>query len=329
MEVDITEKVARTAKIGAAVLLITIVALTVGIFWQQGRDRYFIAEEAEVVGNTVDIRAKVEGKITELLAAEGETVTEGAVIARVAVNVTEEQLAQLEETLRLSQRNLAEVEKGREVKIPTESAAAADDTVTKAAEKAKRMQELFEMGAVSAVKRDEAQAAYEVAKATAVPTAPNFRTVIEPSPPEVIEAAKIQVRQAEAALAAAKQDAGATEITAPVSGAVYFKDTQVDKEIKPGEVIAGIGDAGTMRLEVKLPIEAQDKILLGQLVSYRLEGADLQGTVQEIITPEAEDSDEETGEPPENFLRVRVSIPSQDLPDLKPGLKTTLKFHLR
>ena len=107
-----------------------------------------------------------------------------------------------------------------------------------------RMNQLYEMGAVSAVKRDEAAAAYQAAVAASSASASYdsnvvYDTTVQAASPEAIKKAELQLRQAQAALERAKGNAAATEITAPVDGTVYIGELAEGMEVQAGQVLLG------------------------------------------------------------------------------------------
>lgn len=340
MEVDVTEKVTRAIKFGVLGLFL-LVFLAVGSVWfLHARQKYMMISDASVASTMVNAQVKVDGKIVELLVQDGEHVEAGDVIARLAVNVTEEQLQQLEQTVELSKRNLAEVQKGQMVTVPSGGGydPAAQERLAQAEARMNRMEELFAMGAISAMKRDEAQAAYAAAQAAASVATPSYQTTYQPSSPEVIQAAELQVRQAEAALENARKDSQSTEIAAPVSGTIYMENISEGAEVKAGENIARIGDAGNIWLEVRVPLNDEDKVRLGQFVNYEIEGHDLQGTVLDIKKPEADTGEAMEMEgtegnlpevPADSCFTVRISLPGNTSFELKPGMKASAKFSLR
>ena len=339
MEVDISRKVNYFVKYGLVGLIAVALLCSAGIWYFQRQNNHMKLYDAQVTSTMVGARTKANGTIAEMDVEDGERVEAGAVLARIAVSVTEEQIQQLEQNLELARRNLAEVQKGQTVTTPVVSGnsgsnAAAQVELARAQSRMQRMNELYDMGAVSAVKRDEAAAEYAAAQAAAsaasVPSV-TYQTTVQPSSPEVIRSAEIQVRQAEAALEAAKKDSQATEILAPVAGTVYCTDLKEGSEVKAGQTIMNIGDAGNIWLEVRVTPQQKEKIRLGQFVTYDIEGHALQGTVLEIEddAEAAEESQESTeGSAPmanDGKSTVKISLPAEVPLDIKPGMKTVVQ----
>lgn len=323
MEVDITKKVQYFMKYGLVGLILIAVAAASGIYYYQHQHKYFNVYDAQVASSLV--AAKVHGNaiVTEKVVGNGEHVEAGDVIAHVQSKITDDDLANLEQTVALSQRNLDEVKKGQTVTVAVPSAAPApaaastprrsgggsSQSAAAAESRMNRMQELYEMGAVSARERDAAVAAYHAAQSSAssysapaassAPSTPavTYQTTTQPADPKAVQAAELQLKQAQAALDNAKQDAAETDIVAPVAGTVYYADG-IDEggEVKAGQTIASVGNAEDIWVEARVSSEKAPNIRLGQFVSYEIDGHKLQGSVQDIQQPsKKDDSDSANG----------------------------------
>lgn len=302
MEVDITEKVKRVLKFGPLALVALAILCALGVWAYQHSQKGLTVYDAKVASTMVGVKAKADGTITELVVQDGDRVEAGDVIARVQVKITDEQIAQLAQNAELAKQNLAQVQRGQTVTVPQSAAPAPmpvpqssgnSQAVANARARLNRMNELYEMGAISAVKRDQAaadlaaaEAAATPAPAVSAPAATRYQTMTQPANPEAVKQAELAVKQAQAALENAKQDSQATEIVAPVSGTVYLgDDIQEGADLKAGATVASIGDASNIWVEARLSPNQKGKIRLGQFVSYTIEGKKYQGTVLDIVDP--------------------------------------------
>ena len=176
--IDISGKIKLLIKFGLTLLLVTAGAIGYGVFEHYHAFRELRIENAKVTGTMVSVRTLVNGKVSEFLFEDGAEVKAGDVIARLEISITEETIQQLENTVELARQNYEDLKQGRWVKVPVKRTRAVRTPVTTSSttqgggsanlaaleERANRMKELFEMGAVSAVQRDAAIAAYENAK---------------------------------------------------------------------------------------------------------------------------------------------------------------------
>lgn len=305
LEVDITEKVKKVMKFGPIALIVIAILCAGGVWAYQHSQKGLTVYDAKVASTMVGVKAKADGTITELVVQDGDHVEAGDVIAHVQAKVTDEDIAQLEQNAALAKQSLAQVQKGQTITVPQASAAPVpapapvqssgnSQAVANARARLNRMNELFQMGAVSAKQRDQAAADLAEAESAATPApavsapAPAVvpRTMTQAPNPEALKQAELAVKQAEAALENAKQDAQTTDIVAPVAGTVYYSDdTQEGTELKAGQTIASIGDDADVWVEAKLSPNQKGSIRLGQFVSYTIDGKKYQGTVTDIKDP--------------------------------------------
>ena len=346
-EIDLTDKAKNVIRFGLVGML-AIGLIVSGIVWSmKANSGEVVTNDAKVASVMVGVRSKTAGTITEILVEDGQEVEAGTIVARLKVDVTEEQIKQLENTVEFSKANLEQVKKGTVVTVaaPAPAPAASYQAGGNSADIAglqrrlDRMNQLLEMGAVSITERDAAAAALAEARAAAVPVAPSApaaTTRIEPASPEAIKNAELAVKQAEMALQAAKTSAQSTEIVANVSGTVFLGDISVDSEVKPGQVIMRIGDATSLWVEAYLPMEKQESARLGQLVSYKIDGKQYKGTVTDIVVPEekaegeqpvaTEGAAEEQDSDVPKKITVKISIPVEEIANIKPEQRAEVTF---
>lgn len=309
--IDLTAKVTKVIRFS----LVGVIALSLVIgyaefkYWH--RDETLVLDDAKVVGTMVSVRVLASGKVTKLSFEDGARVNAGDVIARLEVAITEEEIKQLEATVQLAKDNYAELQNGQMVTVPVQRqrvtyppappptvSSAPSGNLAKLEERANRMAELFEMGAVSAVQRDAARRAYESALAESSSSSYSYSAAPEPiieyyteyvqefrpTPPEVLEGAAQAIKQAELSLNVARQEARETDVIAPVSGTIYY-GVKVAQDLAAGESVARVGDSRELWVEAVVTEEIFDKITLGKLASCTIDGRELFGTVMEKIRP--------------------------------------------
>lgn len=339
-EIDISDNIKKAIKYGLPSLIVFAVVCASIVWYAMYGLGDVVVQDAKVSSSMVGARTKASGVVTEIMVKDGEQVKAGDVLVRIKVNVTEEQVKQLEQTVELSKHNLEQLKKGVTVTTPKYAASTGSSNsgadVERARARMERMKELYDMGAISAVKRDEAIADYNAAVASGSSYTPqtnvSYETTVQSASPEVIKRAELQVRQAQAALEAAKGNAAATDIVAPVDGTVYIGELAVGDEVQAGQVLADVGNAQSLWIEAYLDQEQQEAARLGQLVSYRVYRTKYDGLVTEIIDPaslQQETANTEGGFVsgyPAGKLVVKISIPEDKLGDLKPGEKAEVHF---
>jgi len=331
MEVDVTEKAKNFIRFGLIGLIVLAALAGGGLYLYQHSNRGFVVSDAMVVGSESVITAKGDGKITEVLVQDGDYVEEGTVIARVESKITPEDIAQLEQNVQLAQQSYAQLQKGTTTVTQAPAAPVVDSGAQQRAANAyarmQRMNELFSMGAISAAKRDEAAAAYAAAQAAAnaapAPAAAPQTTVI-PTSPEVLKQAELQVKQAEIALANAKNDQQATEIVATASGVISLAEgLAADSELKNEQEVARIQASNDAWLEAKLTENQAAKVRLGEFVNYEIDGHKLQGTVKDIAAPESDESETDQSK---SLTIVKISLPADPSFTIKSGMSGKIEF---
>lgn len=362
--VDVTNKAKIFIKFGLISLIILSVAVGYAVFHHYHATQNFQIDNAKVTGTMISVRALTNGKIKELTFKDGDTVKAGDVIAKVEVSVTPEQIQQLEEAVNLAKQNYENLKLGQTVKVPvkrTKVIPAAPETknvgvkqpvpatIESLAERARRMDELFDMGAVSATQRDAAKKRYEDALTNGVPPSNESRTVEEieyvdqwqPTPPAVMTTAESAIKQAELALNVAKQEAQQTEITAPFSGVIYYS-VIVDENLEAGNVVAKVGSNSELWLEAEVDEEIFNTIPLGKKVTYQIGEKVFEGTLTEKIAPDVveeepveeniitENTFTESAEPINDKYILKFSIPAENGGvEIKPNTTTAVKFSLK
>ncbi|MBO6177787.1 MAG: HlyD family efflux transporter periplasmic adaptor subunit [Selenomonadaceae bacterium] len=338
MEIDLSKKAGYFIKYGVAAVIALALVISFAVFSFMNKNETLIVHDAAIAGTFVSVKARAPGKIQEISVEDGAFVKAGDPLATIEVSVTEETLNQLKQNVELANKNLEELKKGHDVVVPVSgggdySGAQAD--LSRAEARKDRMEELYKMGAISQVKRNEAVADYEAAKARAAAVRPQtYQTVHHSTSPEIIENAALAVRQAEMALKRAREDAAATEILSPVDGAFFKESAEVGVEVQAGMRLFNIGDAANMWIEARLSPEDIKKIRMGGLVSYKIAGEEYTGTVTEIEESaeqtESEPKAMEGGAPQEETdgkRVVKISL-NEKVTTKKPGTPVEVIFKL-
>ena len=319
-DTDLTAKVNKIIRFALPSLILVAAIIGYAEFRYWHKSEVVRLDDAKVAGTMVSVRVLTTGKVKELLFDDGAQVQAGDVIARLEVDITEEEIQQLENTVQLAKDQYARLQEGQWVKVAVQrervtykqvqsSPGGGSGNLAKLQERANRMAELFEMGAVSAVQRDAARRAYESALAESSSPQTSSEPVVEyyteyvdefrPTPPEVLAGAEQAIKQAELSLNVARQEARETEVIAPVSGAIYY-GVETDTALTAGDSVARIGDNRELWVEAAVDEETFNKIPLGKLATVTVDGKKLFGTVMEKIKPnvaQVTDEDADAEEP--------------------------------
>ena len=337
MEADLSKKAGYLIKYGAPLVIVCTFLITLAVFRYMDSTETIVVHDARVAGTFVNVKARADGVISQILVEDGASVNAGDALATIEVNITAESLEQLEKNVELAKQNLEELKKGQDITVPVVSTvdfSGAQADLARAEARKNRMEELFQMGAISAVKRDEAVSDYEAAKARAstVTTSQTYKTVHQATSPEILENANLAVRQAEIAFKRAKEDATATEIVSPIDGAFYRENAETGSEVQAGMRLFNIGDPTSMWIEARVKKDDTAKLRLGAPVSYEIDGKQFTGTIMEIeaeveaAEQVATDGNAPSGED-DNKRVVKISL-SGDGAAKKPGTPATVTFKI-
>ena len=355
--IDITNKVKYVIKFGLIGLIEFSALIGDMVFNYKHQGESIDINNARVAGTMVSTRVLTTGKVKELTKSDGDEVKVGDVIAKIEVSVTEDQIKQLENAVELAKANYAQLQMGQMVKVPVrkpkikpaQAAPQQSSTSNKAPkslaaleERKNRMELLYDMGAVSRKELEAAIKEYELAKtagtaASEANTAPNQSDIayeieyieqLQPTPPEILNGAQLAIKQAELSLNVARQEAQQTEVVAPVSGTIYYS-VEAEEEVNAGDIVARIGDSSELWLEAEVTESQFDKISLGKLVSYVIDGNELTGTVMEKIAPSSEEEAAvETIESPTATNEPQSSpVPVEPVPNSTSEADTTAEQH--
>ena len=292
-----------------SVIFITFFGIVFIIQYEIGRNIYIVAD-GKIVYEHIQLTAPTHGIVQEVFIKEGELVEQGSILMRMSNTLTDEDLIRLQNNVDLSRQNLEQL-RARYMMVEQNKIKTSDDeeTINAARNKMERMNALYEMGAVSAIKRNEAIEAYENIK-TAL-KAKHKSTTYSPTS-EALYDAELQVKRAEALLQKAYENTGQIDIVAPEKGIIYLLNTTTKSTNEIGDVLVDLQTVENIWIEAEVPLENAEKIYLGQLVTYELDNITIKGTVQEIST--IMDENKEAG-----LKSIRISIP-QNYMDLNKSM---------
>ncbi|ORU01271.1 secretion protein HlyD family protein [Anaerovibrio sp. JC8] len=335
-EIDVTDKAKLVIKYGLAGVL-GLALLCSSLVWYilycaGNLDIY----DAKVAGKMVGARAGAPGSVAEIMVHNGDKVKAGDVIARINVTVTEEQLQQMQQTLELSEKNLAQIRQGVMVQRPRvvqSGGGASSAEIANAKSKLDQMNRLYEMGAISGSQRDEAEAQYQAALSQGSgSTSVTYENTYQPPNEEAVRRAEIRVNQARLALEQARESSSATEITAPVDGVVYLNGIETGSDIKAGDVVAYVGNDNDIWVEAYLNPSESDYALPGQLVSFFVDRKRYEGTIVEVMPPLADEEKETNSEAgysspyPAGKVVVKIAIPAEAREAIHFGDQVDIRF---
>jgi HlyD family secretion protein len=231
--------------VAVGLIAVILIAAAVTRYWSNRTNEGVIAVSGTIEATEVDIESKVTGRIEQIAVDEGDRVTKGQVLVQIERRELEAQVRSAEALVQAARANLANLVAGsREEEIRKAEAALAEAraNLEKSQKDWERIGQLFLQKLVSDQERDRAVAAYEVAKAQEREAREHLALLKAGTREEVIEAARGELKRAEAALELARVQLEDTALTAPLDATVLLKIREPGELAIPGTPILTLGD---------------------------------------------------------------------------------------
>jgi len=283
-----------------------------------------------IAAHTIDVAAKVDGKVLWIGVDKGDHVKLGQVLVRLEDDEYRARVLEAQGALDNLKAHLSELENGSrpeeisKAKADVEQAKADQDD---ALVTLKRTQQLVREGVFPRQQLDDAQAKYDDAAARVNSLQRTYDLSKLGPRREEIEAARAQVKQAQGTLDYARTQLDDTIITAPVTGTI------LDRNVEKGEFVTTgfVGDKGAKGYVVSLADlnDLQVELDINQNDFSKL-GSKTRGIVTTDAYPDRRyDGEIEQISPEANRQKATVQVKVQVLhPDsyLRPEMNATVAF---
>jgi len=297
----------RKRWIVAAALVVAIAAGAV--WWGSQRSSLpagFASGNGRIEATEIDIAAKIQGRIAEVLVDEGDTVEAGQILARMDTKVLEAQLREAE----------AEVKKAEQA-----SAAAAALMEQRAAEcdlaetELKRSEKLFREGGISRERLDQDRTRVESARAACAQARAQF------------EREKAGINGAIAQVERLKADLEDSILTAPRRGRVLYRLAEPGEVLPAGGKVLTIVDVTDVYMTFFLPETVAGKVAIGAEARIVLDAAPdlvIPASIS-FVSPRAQFTPKEVETRTEReklVFRIKAQIDPELLKKHEPKVKT-------
>jgi len=265
------ENTKKESLIGAGVLIAVVVVLAVVGLVVLRPEPEVLMGEAEA--SEYRVSGKVPGRVEKFYVAEGDQVKAGDTLAFIN---SPEVSAKLEQAQAARSAASAQSNKAKKGARQQQIAAAyqmwqkAQVGVDIAKKSLDRVQSLYDKKVVSAQKRDEVEAQYKAAVATANAAKSQYDMALEGAQDEDKEAALALVAQANGAIAEVESYMGERYLTAPCDGEVveiYPKRTEL---IGTGSPVMSIVDMSDMWFTFSVREDLLDDIQVGDILEVTI-----------------------------------------------------------
>lgn len=340
MEIDITDKVYKIIKYCLICILFIVLGMSFMVYIWQKNDTYLVISDALIQGKNVNITSKVAGTVQDILVEDGAMVEAGQTIAILQVEISPEQIKELENNLENAKLRYNNILSTPDVITPAvQNHTVVDQSAIESAQKnldratanKDKMEKLFAMGAISAVQNNAAQADYQAAladfNAANTPRGVSSTVVVNQvaNKQELLRIAQLQIDQAKLAYEQSKSAEQSAVITAPVSGMVNLNNFVIETKVQAGQQLFTVSDIADVWVEAKINRNDVYKVQLGNFSSYSIAEYPrlfFKGTVFDII------GDEALEEINDNMAILKISVPTDEDTVFKPGMHVNLKITL-
>ena len=250
------------------------------------------AIQGYVEGTYVYVSAEASGLVVERPVTAGDTVTEGALLARLDDADQKEAVAGAQARVAQAKAQLANLQSGKraeEISVIAAQLQEALSALNLAEENYQRQSALHERGIVPQSTVDDAKAKRDANKASSEAIERQLEVAKLPARPEEITAAERNVAAEEASLAQASIQLERRRLTAPAPGRVEETFYEVGERVSPGQPVVSLLPDANVKVRFFLPEEKLAAVKIGDTVAVSCDGcADGLTAVIDLIATDAE-----------------------------------------
>jgi HlyD family secretion protein len=270
---------------------------------------------------------KVQGRIVDLPVEEGQSVEQGALLARLDDADYRQKVRIDEATVHVRESNLVLTLAGtreQEVKASHQTTLDAQADEQEKNLDYERAQRLFSKDEISAQDRDLAETALKRAEATFRAVQQRYNEAVEGSRKEDIAIARANLREANANLGLSRVTLGYTTLRAPSAGVITVRQTELGEVVAPGTPVVTLADLDHIWLRAYIAETDLGRIRWGQEATVTTDtypGKQYRGRVS-FISSSAEFTPKSVQTYKERVTLVyRIKIDIDNLNhELKPGM---------
>lgn len=241
------------------------------------------------------VSSEIEGIVAELLVEEGQRVQQGETLVQLRQESLRLTLQALQGTANRYREELAELKNGSRPEIIEEAHAAvleAEAGLDQARREKQRQLDLNQRGVSALRTREDAETATEIAQQRLIRAQASYRIAVRGPRVERINQAEAQYRAAAAEVQRLQYDLKRSRVTAPFTGYVVAKHTEVGQWLARGDPVVTLIELDVAHVVVPLPERYISQIRLGDQARLQFDaipGRTWEGRVMRII-PQANES---------------------------------------
>lgn len=312
----------------------TVLLLALWAIACRGEDEVGIEGTGTLEVIEVDVAPLTPARVVRVWRNEGDTVRAGDTLVSLTQSTIQADVSARRARVALAEAQLRDLQAGAR---PAEIAAAeaelrgAESDLARTIADRDRITALLRTGGVSTQEADAIRSAATVAEARRDRARDALRLIREGSRPQRIAAARAEVENARASLAAAEQAASDLVLVAPVNGVVMLRSAEPGEVIAAGMAAMTIGELAAPYVRIYLNQTLLPGVKLGARAEGVLDGTPGMRFVGSVVainpkaefTPRVALTDDERAD-----LLFGVKVAFRDsVGALKPGLPITVRIN--
>ncbi|MGD8699273.1 MAG: HlyD family efflux transporter periplasmic adaptor subunit [Gemmatimonadales bacterium] len=326
----------KRMRIAIPVVILILTAIVLWLTVLRDDDEDVILASGTVEATEADLGFQVPGRIERITAREGDRTAQGDELAWLDRSELSARRRAAQAQAEAARAMLAELERGfRDEEIAQGRARlrAAEQRVSDTRRDLQRARRLFEGGAVSQQRLDNAETAYELAVAEN-DSAEEALRILETGPrQERIAAQRAAVAQADAAVAQIDAALDYAVIRAPFAGFVAVRHREPGETVGAGAPVLTLRNPDDRWVRIYVRADRVGRLVIGQAAEITGDAYPDRSYAGEVvfIADEAEFTPrnvQTTEERVKLVYRVKVQITGDPAHDLKPGLAADVRLQV-
>src|ERR1019366_1271733 len=322
------------------ILILLAVVIAAGVYFYPRLTKKSEPENQITLSGNIEaheslVSFKVQGRVVDLPVEEGQSVEQGALLARLDDADYKQKVRIDEATVHVRESNLALTLAGtreQEVKASQQTMLDAQADLQEKKLDYDRAQRLFSKDEVSAQDRDLAETALKRAEATFRAVQQRYNEAVEGSRKEDITIARANLREANANLGLSRVTLDYTTLRAPSAGVITVRQTELGEVVAPGTPVVTLADLDHIWLRAYIAETDLGRIRWGQDATVTTDtypGKQYRGRVS-FISSNAEFTPKSVQTYKERVTlvyRIKIDIDNPNH-ELKPGMPADTRINL-
>jgi len=296
----------------------------------EGNIEEYVEELGDVkVKQNETIHANLQGKVTEVLVEEGDTVKQGDILVRLDSEDQARDIEMLEaqrSALNAQYKEAVKSADAKEIKKLELSLNDLEKTFEESTKDLANKKELLDEGIISEEEYQDSVLAYELEQTEIEKLKIDLELLKKPVSTNIVRQYEAQLLQIDLQIEALKSNEGDFVFSAPFDGTILTKNISKGSYVQPGMAIIEIGNLNELYVESDVLVEDIVGIQEGTRVSMEnddLAILDLKGEVTKIY-PQAFSKVSDLGVE-QKRIKVEIQISQQET-NLKPGYDLDVRF---